>query len=132
MNGTIPHILIVDDDDSHRMLVRRALRDIPVVIVEAASVDDADALLLRHGHQLALVILDMNLKGKPGLSVLSGIRAGFPFSQLPVMLLSTSALDQDVYRAYQAGANCYLVKDTDPNDFKRAVESAARFFLLKA
>lgn len=129
MNPTPQHILVIDDDDSHRLLVRRALRDTTAMIVEAASLDDAQSALLNHANNLHLVILDMNLRGRPGLEILSSIRAAFPLDRLPVILLSTSALELDVQRAYQAGANCYIIKDTDPREFNRTVSRAALYFL---
>jgi CheY-like chemotaxis protein len=124
-------ILIIDDDDAHRLLVRRALRGASVEIVEACTIDEAHRALLTYSSELHLVILDMNLKGTPGLDVLSAFRAAFPFEKLPVVLISTSALETDVQRGYQAGANCYIVKDTDPKEFNRALSQAADFFLRR-
>ncbi|NDC37345.1 MAG: response regulator [Proteobacteria bacterium] len=129
----MPHqlrrILIIDDDDAHRLLVRRALRNSRAEIVEVSSLDGAHAALLAEAHALDLVILDMNLKGKPGLDVLGAFRAGFSFERLPIILLSTSALNLDVQLAYQAGANCYILKETDPLAFNHALAQAVRFFI---
>ena len=124
-------ILVVDDDESHRLLIRRALRELGAEVLEVSTPTDAHSALHTHAAALRLVILDMNLRGKPGLDVLRSFRATYPYESLPVILLSTSALEIDVHQAYQEGANCYILKETDPRQFNSTVASAARFFLRR-
>jgi DNA-binding response OmpR family regulator len=73
------------------------------------------------GATPACVLLDVKLTDKSGFEVLSWIRSQPHFKQLPVVLLSSSNHPEDVSRAYEHGANSYLVK---PHDLHSLVEMA--------
>ena len=122
------HILVIDDDDAHRLLVKRALKGLGLIVLEARSPLDARQALLTHDKKIKLVLLDLNLAGAPGLEVLREIRTTFSFDALPVLLLSTSAIELDVKEGYEAGANCYLVKSGDAVQFRDMITRAVCFF----
>jgi CheY-like chemotaxis protein len=70
------------------------------------------------GHPLpAIVLLDINLPKLNGIEVLRQFRAHARFGHLPVVMLTTSAEDQDVQSAYALGANSYIVKPVDFDSF---------------
>ncbi len=122
-------ILLIDDDDSHRLLARRALKELNPQIIEARNPEEALQILKTEQAGLALVILDMNLNGISGIALLREVRATSALEILPVVVLSTSALERDVTAAYHAGASCYLIKSTDPSEFRSTLAKAAQFFL---
>ena len=122
-------ILLIDDDDSHRMLARRALKELHSEFLEARTPDEAIKVMQSAYPGLTLIILDMNLNGISSIALLRALRTTAPFEVLPVVVLSTSALEKDVSAAYQSGASCYLIKSTDPTEFRTTLAKAAQFFL---
>jgi chemotaxis family two-component system response regulator Rcp1 len=70
-----------------------------------------------------LVILDLNLPKKDGLAVLASIKARPDLRRIPVVIFSTSQLRKDIVRSYEMGANCYVSKPGNLNDFFSAVKS---------
>lgn len=116
------HILLVEDDDDHTELIRRALgrASIPNQLSRVANGKDAlRALTSDDGtvcSQPDLVLLDINLPGASGLDVLQSVRQ-HPDSQIiPIVMLSTSCNEADVRGAYQSYANSYVRK---PDDFRQ-------------
>ena len=75
-----------------------------------------------------LVILDLNLPKKDGLAVLAAMKAAPDLRQIPVTIFSTSELRKDVVRSYDLGANCYVRKPGNMNDFFSAVKSVEEFW----
>src|ERR1700683_787939 len=76
----------------------------------------------------ALVILDLNLPKKDGLAVLAAMKAAPDLRQIPVVIFSTSLLRKDIVRSYDLGANCYVSKPGNLNDFFFAVKSMEEFW----
>jgi two-component system, chemotaxis family, response regulator Rcp1 len=141
MNRELPdshdvEILLVEDNPGDVELTREAL-DIANVANRLHVVDDgADAIdfLLRRGRftnapQPDIILLDLNLPNKDGRQVLSEIKADANLAQIPIVVLTTSQDDEDILRAYQLHANCYIAKPIDFNQFLRIVSAIEQFWL---
>lgn len=79
-----------------------------------------------------LVLLDLNLPGQDGCEVLETIRGDSRLKLLPVIMLTRSEADEDIARCYDAQANAYLTKPTDPVEFRSLVERLEQFWFEQA
>ncbi len=132
-------ILLVDDDPGDVMLMLAALADMGLadqVFVVNDGVQALDYLhareAFRHrspGHP-AVVVLDVKLPLVDGFEVLSQIRAHASTTLLPVVVLTSSSQPRDLQRAYELGANGYVVKTIDFAASNAALQSIARFWAL--
>lgn len=123
------YILLVEDTETDEVLTLRVLRrhlDVDVVIVR----DGAEALaflfsrgvwLDRDGGMPEVVLLDLNLPKVSGLDVLRAVRSDPATRLLPVVVLTSSREDIDLFQGYAEGANSYVVKPVDFDDFSEAV-----------
>ncbi|MGH7590384.1 MAG: response regulator, partial [Gemmatimonadales bacterium] len=113
-------ILLVEDDANDVLLIRRAFAKAGAAGA-IHSVSDGDAAVAylqgeapyadRTRHPLPdLVLLDIKLPRRSGLDVLQWMRAQIPLQRLPTVMLTSSRDGGDVNRAYDLGANSYLVK----------------------
>ena len=75
-------------------------------------------------------MLDLNLPRKDGREVLAEIKADDNLKTIPVVVLTTSRAEQDVLRAYQLHANCYITKPVDFQQFLNVVRSIESFWLF--
>jgi two-component system response regulator len=81
------------------------------------------------GEQPALVILDMHLPDLPGLQVLQLLRGHRSTAVLPVVMLTSSRLPQDVLACYQSGANGYVSKPVSFAQYRRKIGGLVDFWL---
>jgi two-component system, chemotaxis family, response regulator Rcp1 len=130
-----PELLIVDDNPADLLLAREALAETAhrSQISSVADGVEAIAFLNRRGDYANsirpdLVILDLNLPRKDGRAVLAAIKADPNLRQIPIVIFSTSRLSQDITRSYELGANCYVSKPGNLNDFFLAVKSIEEFW----
>ncbi len=115
-----PIVLLVDDSQNDALLMRTVFQRAGFVEPMRLAVDGADAIAYLHGdgrygdrHQFPLpttVLLDLNMPRKNGFEVLEWIRLQPELRRLRVYILSASSRAQDIERAYDLGANSYLVK----------------------
>ena len=128
---TTGSILIVDDDPAHRLLARRALlKHLPMLaVLESGSCNDAMNLISIAENRPLLIFLDLNLGGESGMKFLKALRQTSWGGSIPVVVLSTSALDEDVKDAYHTKANAFMVKNPSPEKYQEDVKKAALFFL---
>jgi DNA-binding response OmpR family regulator len=127
-------ILLVDDSTAHRTLIKRALHKAGIrhVFVEAGSLREARVRLFSaHGEMFAplLTIVDLNLGDGRGTTLIAELRASDRHAARPILVLSTSALEQDMRESYAQGANCYLTKADDISVFSYEIAAAVRFLL---
>lgn len=132
-------VLLVEDDPSDQMLMREALKGGPGLIELAVVSDGLEALAYLRGQaphagapRPAFVLLDWRLPGKSGAEVLADIRADASLKALPVLVLTTSASEEDVGRAYALGANCFLTKPTGLDNLQTLVRLLEEFWLTHA
>lgn len=132
-------LLVVDDNPADVGLTREALAKSPYHSEIESVEDGAEALafLGRRGKYANavrpdLVILDLSLPKRDGLAVLAAIRAGPELRRIPVVIFSTSQLSRDIVRSYELGANCYVCKPGNLNDFFSAVKSIEQFWFGSA
>ena len=130
-------ILLVEDSPSDTELTMEALRDFKVRNHVSTVEDGVVALefLRRQGDYAQaprpdLIMLDLNLPRKDGREVLAEIKADPDLKSIPVVVLTTSRADQDIIRAYQLNANCYITKPVDFNQFLEVVRSIESFWLF--
>ena len=123
-------VLIVDDEIAHRMLIKRAVSSAfaDAKLVEAESLSDGKEIV-SNNTEIDLVILDLNLNGEWGLNLLELIRDSLGNDSLPVIVHSTSNLMKDMERSYSKGANCFITKHPDPDEYRQNLHGALRFFL---
>jgi chemotaxis family two-component system response regulator Rcp1 len=135
MSGVI-EILLVEDSPGDVRLTREALRDGKVrnhlhVVPDGVQ---AMAFLRREGPYAEaprpdLVLLDLNLPRKTGREVLQEVKSDPALAQIPVVVLTTSKADEDVVRAYESHANCFITKPVDFDQFLTVVRSIEDFWL---
>ncbi len=118
MSGTA--ILLVEDDANDVILIRRAFAKAEITN-PVYTVEDGDAAVAylagegayadRDDHPLpGVVLLDLKLPRRSGLEVLEWVRQSPTLRRLPIVVLTSSRESADVNRAYDLGANSYLVK----------------------
>jgi two-component system response regulator len=132
-------ILLVEDNPDHQELTRRALAAADIFMFTVILGDGTEALDFLHakgawadrdGRRLpALMLLDLKLGGLDGIDVLRRVREDPRTTRLPVVVLSSSSSQADVARAYAAGANGYVVKPVDFDEYSAALRSTAAFWL---
>lgn len=76
-----------------------------------------------------LILLDLNLPGMDGREVLSEVKSDPKLKKIPIVILTTSADEQDVARAYNLNANCYITKPVDIQQFLKAIDLIEDFWL---
>ncbi len=128
-------ILLVEDNPGDVNLTRIALADRASNInlsVVADGVEAINFLRRRHGYERAvhpdLILLDWNLPRMDGREVLVEIKADPILKRIPVVVLTTSQAEEDIFKAYDLQANCYITKPVDFAEFVRIVRSIEDFW----
>jgi chemotaxis family two-component system response regulator Rcp1 len=128
-------ILLVEDNPGDVRLTREALREGKVRnnLYVASDGVEALAFLRREGRYADavrpdLVLLDLNLPRKDGREVLEEIKADPALRYIPVVVLTSSQAEQDILRAYDLHANCYVSKPVDLDQFIHVVRSIEDFW----
>jgi len=131
--------LLVEDSEDDVVLIRRAFAKAGVhdALQVVPNGEEALAYLKGEGRYSNrseyplpdLVLLDLKLPGKDGFEVLQCIRRHPGFCALRVVVLTSSDDIRDVNRAYQLGANSFVVKPVDSEDFVSAVQAIQGFWM---
>jgi two-component system response regulator len=129
-------ILLVEDDPADEQLAQEGLKDsaVPVHLnVVEDGVQALDYLHKRGDHRKArrpdLVLLDLKMPKKGGLEVLTEMKADNALRRIPVIVLTTSDAPEDVLKAYDLQANCFVSKPADLAEFRRVMNSVKDFCL---
>lgn len=128
-------ILLVEDNPGDIQLTRIALEDNKMSVNLSVVEDGVEALeFLRKKGKYAdaphpdLVLLDLNLPRKDGREVLAEMKADPILRRIPVVILTTSQAEEDVLKAYNLCANCYITKPVDFDQFVKIVRSIESFW----
>lgn len=129
-------ILLVEDNPGDVRLTKEALKEAKVINNLTVLKDGVEALafLRRQGtYDNAitphLILLDLNLPKKDGREVLAEIKADETLKRIPVVVLTTSQDEQDIFKSYNLHANCYVTKPVDLEQFMTVVKSIEDFWL---
>ncbi len=133
-------ILLIEDNPDDEALTLRAFNKNGIgnaVIVARDGVEALDYLFGNGSHagrdmsiMPAVVLLDLKLPRIDGLEVLRRIRANERTSMLPVVILTTSKEQQDIFDGYSLGANSYIRKPVDFEKFIQAVSQIGLYWLV--
>jgi two-component system, response regulator len=133
-------VLLVEDDEDHAELVRRNLlrQGTPCRISHVNNGELALDYLHRRGTYQApassprpdLVLLDLRLPRVDGMAVLADIKSSASLRTIPVVVLTSSAADPDITRAYSSHANSYLVKPPDLIGFEGLMRELGRYWFF--
>jgi CheY-like chemotaxis protein len=113
-------ILVADDKDTSRELIRVALGNRAYAITEAS--DGIEALRRAHEVLPDLIILDLHMPGVDGFGVLAELRRDGNFAATPIMALTASAMQGDRERALAAGFDSYISKPIPLPSLRNEVE----------
>ncbi len=129
-------ILLVEDSPGDIRLTREVLRDAKIAneLHIVGDGEEAMAFLRREGYHAGmqrpdLILLDLNLPRKDGREVLAELKDDPELHLIPVIVLTTSAAEQDVLRSYDLKAACYITKPIDLDEFISVVRSIESFWL---
>jgi diguanylate cyclase (GGDEF)-like protein len=129
-------ILLVEDNPGDVRLVAEVLKQAKVVhhLTVACNAVEALAFLHRTGqHEFALgadlILMDINLPGMNGLDLIQKIKTDPKLVRIPIVALTSSDADDDVRRAYDAYANCYVRKPLDLDQFVAIMRNVSHFWL---
>ena len=122
-------LLMADDDEDDRLMAKDAL-DEAAFVNPIFFVEDGEELmdfLYRRGQyksegrpvQPGLILLDLNMPKKDGREALKEIKGNPELRKIPVVILTTSKAEEDIFSSYDLGANSYIIK---PDTFKSLVE----------
>ena len=130
-------ILLVEDDDGHRLLIRDNLRAGGIVndIVEVSDGQQAIDYLTRSGQyqdqdkhpRPGLILLDIKLPKADGFAVLEKVKSDPRLRLIPVLMLTSTDDQTEVNRCYKLGANSYIVKPIRYEEFQERIKALGLF-----
>jgi len=132
-------ILIADDDPDDRLMVKETWED-NLLANSLVFVEDGEELmdyLYRRGKYVqlknspfpGLILLDLNMPKKNGREALKEIKADPDLRQIPVVVLTTSRAEEDIYRAYNLGVNSFITKPLTFETFVHIIKTIGKFWL---
>jgi two-component system, chemotaxis family, response regulator Rcp1 len=128
-------ILLVDDDAGDVRLTVEALKQTKMHINLSFARDGFEALafLRREGKHAAapcpdIILLDLNMPRMDGRELLGEIKQDPLLQRIPVVVLTTSADEEDILRSYHLHANCYVTKPVDLQQFMKVVGAIESFW----
>jgi CheY-like chemotaxis protein len=140
MKGEPVIILLVEDDPAHAEIVRRNFVNFRMAnrLMHVADGQQALDYLFRrsefqdsiHSPRPNLILLDLRLPKVDGLEVLKTIKADAELARIPVVVLTTSAAEVDMAKAYGNHANSYLVKPVDFPQFLKLMDALGYYWLV--
>lgn len=130
------NILLIEDNPGDIRLTKEVLKEgkIRNNLSIAMDGEEAIAFLKKQDNYKEVVtpdiiLLDLNLPKKDGREVLAEIKADDSLKHIPVIVLTTSAAEQDILNTYAHHANCYITKPVDFNQFISVIRSIELFWL---
>lgn len=138
---TIKTLLYVEDDAAYVLLVKRALQrskieNLPNLQVVSSSEAAMQYLLgqppftNRITYPLpSLILTDLRLPGKTGLQLVAWLRKQPAFQDLPVVMLTGSALDEDIELAYEQGVNFCLIKPVEVDSLVSIIQALSVYWV---
>ncbi|MEX6502742.1 response regulator [Pseudomonas zhanjiangensis] len=139
LDTTSIHILVADDDPDDCMLIREAFR-VSRLASKLGFVENGEELLayLRGTAPFAdrqrfplpgLILLDLNMPRKDGREALVEIKADPQLRDIPVVVLTTSADEEDIRRSYAQGVNSYITKPVSFSGLLEVVQTLGHYWL---
>jgi two-component system, chemotaxis family, response regulator Rcp1 len=129
-------ILLVEDNPGDARLAKEALKEgkIKNTLYTVGDGVEATDFLFRKGKYTDaprpdLIILDLNLPKKDGREVLQEIKNDDRTKRIPVVILTMSKADEDIFKSYNLHANCYIIKPLDLDKFILVIKSIEDFWL---
>lgn len=127
---TVVTILMADDDEDDCLLAQEALAESRLAFSNLHFVRDGEQLMdylyqrgkysnLHSSPRPGLILLDLNMPKKDGREALKQIKADANLRRIPIVVLTTSKAEEDIYRCYDLGANSFISK---PVTFSGLVE----------
>jgi CheY-like chemotaxis protein len=137
LEGKPVSIVMIEDDEGHARLIERNIRRAGVNNELAAFKNGTEALAYLFGpdgsgeasaKKQLLVLLDLNLPDMSGVSILEKIKANVHTKRSPVVVLTTTDDTREIQRCYDLGANVYITKPVDYDNFANAIRQLGLFF----
>jgi CheY-like chemotaxis protein len=142
MKGRATTILVVDDDPADQFLVQEAMRtanlnyDLRIV----SDGDEAIEYLYHRGRYAEshraprpdLILLDLNMPRYSGRQVARAVKSDPNLRAIPIVVLTTSRLEQDVEDLYDVGVNSYIQKPANFDEFTEALRDLSSYWLSRA
>ena len=122
-----PLLLIVDDAEMNRMILREIIGD-EYEVIEAADGLEAVKLLQEHGKEISLVLLDIIMPKMGGFDVLSHMMSTDLIADVPVIMISGEHSDDAVLRAYELGASDYINRPFDARVVRQRASNIMRLY----
>lgn len=129
-------ILLVEDNPGDVWLVKNAIQSADSHVAISVAVDGREALdFLRRENSFAssprpdIIVLDLNLPRVNGRDVLREIKQDPVLRTIPVVVLTSSSAEEDILKAYELNANCYVTKPLELNKYQEVVRGIRRFWL---
>lgn len=139
MNPNIKNILLVDDSENDVMLIKAALEGAHFgneIIVAEDGEEALDFLYKRGkfaeytGEEPVFILLDIKMPLLDGIEVLKIIRSDAKFNKVPVIMLTSSRDSNDLQNCYDNGANSFVVKPININEFIEVVKDLGQYWVV--
>jgi len=129
LNKTDPvQVLMVDDNMADAVLVQRAFKSSRWPVQMSLAMDGQEAVDCLKGegsfeapYHPDIILLDLKMPKKSGLEVLSEIRADSDFDDVPIIVMTNSQSEADMFQVYESRGNFYLVKPHDVEELDAAI-----------
>ncbi len=124
-------VLLVEDSPDHAFLIKRAISAAiqDLKIQWAKDGEEAVEFIIKRGLKPDLILLDIKMPRMNGFEVLRVLKGNKETKYIPIVILSTSANEKDVSRAYSLGTNCYITKPVEIADFQSKLKSIPLYWL---
>jgi len=129
-------ILLVDDNPADIRLTQEAGRETKVFSNMHVVTNGLDAMAFLHHEgrfgdvpRPDLILLDLNMPGMDGREVLRRVKSDANLRRIPVVIVTSSKAEEDILRAYDLQASCYVTKPVDLDQFIKVVKNIENFWL---
>ncbi|MEP6572281.1 MAG: response regulator [Gemmatimonadota bacterium] len=112
--------LVVDDSATMRRIVVNALKSIGYV--DCVEAGDGSEALQRCDSSIDLIITDWNMPVMGGLDFVKRLRADAQFARIPILMVTTRSVKEDIMQAVDAGVNSYILKPFTPQVLKEKID----------